>query len=139
MRKHVRLCTGEIDMFADHATGDTTDFIICEAISPHPVLYTRAVWMRWDAWMRRQADVFVKEWALNNPWLLERLMLNGRELSRYDLRRIRTPQPLRPWHTCQDESARWSVSIEGAQIYRERRMIDRLAVALDAMGEGGNA
>lgn len=139
MSKKLNLCTGEIDMFADKAAGDTTDFITCEAISPHPVLYTPDVWRRWERYMRRQADVFIQEWAHNNPVLLAILMRNARELSRYDLRRIRTPNPLRPWHTCQDENARWSVSIEGAQIHRERRMIDRLAAALDAMGKGGHA
>lgn len=134
MTKRVKLCDGRVDMFADHALGDATDVIVCEAICPHPVLYTRAVWVRWNAWMKRQAKVFVKEWALDNPYLLAALMGQEKALMRYDLRRIRTPQPLKPWAFCQDKDARWSVSLDGARVQTERRMIDRLAAALAEMG-----
>lgn len=87
--------------------------------------------------MRRQAKVFVKEWALDNPYLLAMLMQNERTLARFDLRRIRTPQPLLQ-HMCTDASARWSVSLDGARVQTERRMVDRLAYALAAMGGHGD-
>lgn len=135
MTKKLNLSTGTIDIFSDHGAEKITDFILCEAISPRPVLYTPAVWRRWNEWMQAQARIFVKEWALNNPFILALLMTHERQLSRYDLRRIRTPQPLRPWHMCQDETAHWCVSLDGAHIQTERRMIDRLAHALNKMEE----
>lgn len=137
MTKRLNLCDGKMDLFTTQASGDATDIIVCDAISPHPVLYTRAVWMRWNAWMRRQAKVFVKEWARDNPFLLAMLMQNARTLARFDLRRIRTPQPLRQ-HMCTDASARWSVSLDGARVQTERRMVDRLAEALADMGGRGD-
>lgn len=137
MTKRLNLCDGKMDLFATKANGEATDIIVCDAISPHPVLYTRAVWVRWNAWMRRQAKVFVKEWALDNPYLLAMLMQNERTLARFDLRRIRTPQPLLQ-HMCTDASARWSVSLDGARVQTERRMVDRLAYALAAMGGHGD-
>lgn len=133
MTKRLNLCDGRMDLFTTQASGEATDLIVCEAICPHPVLYTRAVWTRWNAWMRMQAKVFVKEWARDNPLLLAMLMQNERQLSRYDLRRIRTPKPLLQ-HRCKEQSARWSVSLDGARVQTERRMIDRLADALAAMG-----
>ena len=133
MTKRLNLCDGRMDLFTTQAKGDATDIIVCDAISPHPVLYTRAVWVRWNAWMGRQAKVFVKEWAHNNPLVLALLMQNERILSRFDLRRIRTPQPLLQ-HRCKDPSARWRVSLDGARVQTERRMVDRLAAALAAMG-----
>lgn len=137
MTKRLNLCDGRMDLFSTQASGDATDIIVCDAISPHPVLYTRAVWTRWNAWMRRQAKVFVKEWARDNPFLLAMLMQNEATLARFDLRRIRTPQPLQQ-HRCKDQSARWSVSLDGARLICDRRMVDRLAVALAEMGGHGD-
>lgn len=137
MTKRLNLCDGRMDLFTTQASGDATDIIVCEAICPHPVLYTRAVWVRWNAWMKRQAKVFVKEWALDNPYLLAALMGQEKALMRFDLRRIRTPQPLLQ-HRCKDESARWCVSLDGARVQTERRMVDRLADALAAMGGHGD-
>ncbi len=134
MTKRVKLCDGKMDLFTTQASGEATDVIVCEAICPHPVLYTRAVWVRWNAWMKRQAKVFVKEWARDNPYLLAALMGQEKALMRYDLRRIRTPQPLKPWAFCQDKDARWTVSLDGARLICDRRMVDRLADALAAMG-----
>ena len=134
MTKKVHLCE-KCDMFLPEAGGDCTDIVVCEAISPHPVLYTRAVWMRWNGWMRRQAGVFVREWAHGNPLLLAMLMRSPEKLARWDVRRIRTPHRLTQ-RQCADPDARWCVSLEGAKVKTEKRMIDRLADELDRMTDG---